>query len=134
MGTIVDQNVNDSILYLLPDGDYSGPFEVQITVADNQGATDSLTFILNYLGADYDPITVPNFITPNADYINDNWSIVTSEILEIFNLDIYNRWGTLIYSTDIPSFEWNGRTRRPVIELHRAFIFTPSKPLSDVEP
>jgi gliding motility-associated-like protein len=70
-----------------------------------------LAFILNYLGADYDPITVPNFITPNADYINDNWSIVTSESLEIFNLDIYNRWGTLIYTTDIPSFEWNGRTQ-----------------------
>lgn len=36
---------------------------------------------------------------------------MTSESLEIFNLDIYNRWGTLIYTTDIPSFEWNGRTQ-----------------------
>ncbi len=111
IGTTVDPNANDSILYLLPNADYSGPFEVQITVADNQGASDSLTFILNYLGADYDPITAPNFITPNADYINDNWSIVTSESLELFNLDIYNRWGTLVYSSDTPNFEWNGRTQ-----------------------
>ena len=109
------------------------PFQVQITVADNQGATDSLTFILNYLGADYDPITVPNFITPNADYINDNWSIVTSEILDVFNLNLYSRWGTLIYTPTFLLLNGMGEPK-PVIELHRAFIFTPSKPLLDVEP
>lgn len=122
-GTIVDPNINDSILYLLPDGAYSGSFQVQITVADNQGATDSLTFILNYLGADYDPITVPNFITPNADYINDNWSIVTSEILDVFNLNLYSRWGTLIYSTDTPTFEWNGRTPEGTIAAPGVYFY-----------
>jgi gliding motility-associated-like protein len=123
MGTIVDPNVNDSILYLLPDADYSGPFEVQITVADNQGATDALTFILNFLGADYDPITVPNFITPNADFINDNWSIVTSESLELFNLNLYSRWGTLIYSSDTPNFEWNGRTQAGQIAAPGVYFY-----------
>ncbi len=123
IGTIVDPNVNDSILYLLPDADYSGPFEVQITVADNQGATDALTFILNFLGADYDPITVPNFITPNADFINDNWSIVTSESLELFNLNLYSRWGTLIYSSDTPNFEWNGRTQAGQIAAPGVYFY-----------
>ncbi|MCH1534412.1 MAG: gliding motility-associated C-terminal domain-containing protein [Schleiferiaceae bacterium] len=123
-GIIADPNVSDSILYVLPDENYSGPMEIQIIVSDNQGATDSLTFSLNYLGADYDPITVPNFITPNADFINDQWSIVTSESLDAFNLDLYNRWGTLIYSTDLSSFEWNGRTQEGAVAAPGVYFYS----------
>lgn len=109
-GTILDSNANDSILVLFPDESYSGPIEVTIAVADNQGGVDSLSYSLNYLGANFDPITVPNVITPNADNINDNWEIISTEPLDVFELQLYNRWGEPVFTTTSQDFEWNGTT------------------------
>ncbi|MFZ4401964.1 MAG: gliding motility-associated C-terminal domain-containing protein [Bacteroidales bacterium] len=44
------------------------------------------------------PLTIPNFITPNGDNINDNFQIGNADKYDI-SLQIYNRWGTLIYQT-----------------------------------
>jgi gliding motility-associated-like protein len=44
------------------------------------------------------PLTIPNVITPNGDSQNDNFQIQNAESYEIA-LQIYNRWGTLIYET-----------------------------------
>ena len=42
------------------------------------------------------PLIIPNFITPNGDNINDNFQIGNADKYDI-SLQIYNRWGTLIY-------------------------------------
>jgi len=44
------------------------------------------------------PLTIPNFITPNNDNVNDNFRIGNADKYDI-SLQIYNRWGTLIYQT-----------------------------------
>jgi gliding motility-associated-like protein len=44
------------------------------------------------------PLTIPNFITPNGDNINDNFQIGNADKYDI-SLQIFNRWGTLIYQT-----------------------------------
>jgi gliding motility-associated-like protein len=43
-------------------------------------------------------LTIPNVITPNGDSQNDNFVIQNAETFEIA-LQIYNRWGNLIYET-----------------------------------
>ena len=44
------------------------------------------------------PLTIPNVITPNGDSQNDKFQIQNAESYNIA-LQIYNRWGTLIYET-----------------------------------
>jgi len=43
-------------------------------------------------------LTIPNVITPNGDSQNDNFKILNSEYYDIA-LQIFNRWGRLIYET-----------------------------------
>ena len=53
-------------------------------------------------------VEIPNVFTPNADGIND--------VLEITNLkrddkvEIYNRWGTLVFETEYEKAFWDGFT------------------------
>ncbi len=72
-------------------------------------AVESIEFRFEYLGDDYDPITVPNVITPNADGINDLLTIQSDDPLDVFNLKIYNRWGGKVFSTENQSDAWNGK-------------------------
>ncbi len=44
------------------------------------------------------PLTIPNVITPNGDGANDNFVIQNAESYTI-TLQIYNRWGRLVYET-----------------------------------
>jgi gliding motility-associated-like protein len=50
----------------------------------------------------------PNSFTSNEDGINDYFEIQGNNILE-FNLDIFDRWGSLLFSTSEMSLFWDGR-------------------------
>ena len=54
-------------------------------------------------------LTVPNVITPNADGINDLLTIQSDDPLDIFNLNIYNRWGGKVFKATNQNDAWNGR-------------------------
>ncbi len=51
---------------------------------------------------------VPNAFSPNGDNINDFFKAEIRHYTS-FHLEIYDRWGELIYSTDDPEAGWNGR-------------------------
>jgi len=52
-------------------------------------------------------ITVPNIFSPNGDGINDGWFITTIGIRDL-HVDIFNRWGQLVYQLLAPNDVWNG--------------------------
>jgi gliding motility-associated-like protein len=60
---------------------------------------------------------IPNIFTPNNDEVNDVWQIKFPYGYSLQALNIYNRWGTLIYATNNLSFNkqnltligWDGR-------------------------
>jgi len=55
---------------------------------------------------------VPNIFSPNADGNNDEFRVFNScaEITE-FSIQIFNRWGGLMYTADRPDFLWDGTWR-----------------------
>jgi len=59
-----------------------------------------------------DSIKVPNVFTPNADGINDVFKASISNELEIgaYSLNIYDRYGVLIFDTQKARQHWDGRT------------------------
>ena len=108
-GVLLDENQQDTILRVVPEEGFSGDVIVAITVRDGSGGQESIEFRFEHLGKNYDPITVPNFITPNNDQINDRLTIRSDDYLDLFDITIYSRWGTKVYQANTMSQAWDGR-------------------------
>ena len=53
-------------------------------------------------------IFVPNVFSPNSDNINDNWKIMKTENIQILSINVFDRWGNLVYHTNDSEDSWNG--------------------------
>lgn len=53
-------------------------------------------------------IGIPNAFTPNGDGLNDEFRIVSNIILDEFLMQIFNRWGQLVYETSDQHKGWDG--------------------------
>ncbi|NRB63138.1 MAG: gliding motility-associated C-terminal domain-containing protein [Saprospiraceae bacterium] len=56
-------------------------------------------------------IYVPNAFSPNADARNDEFFIhpeATCQFSE-FTVQIFDRWGNLLFTSDSPGFSWDGQ-------------------------
>jgi len=52
---------------------------------------------------------MPNVFTPNNDGVNDELlPLINRQIKEVV-FNVYNRWGTLVFKTNNPQIEWDGR-------------------------
>ena len=50
---------------------------------------------------------IPNAISPNNDGLNDVWKVVTqSDCWKQWKVQIYNRWGSLIWESEDPDAVW----------------------------
>lgn len=85
--------------------DAVGTYPVTLSVVTENGCveevTDSVIIDENYV------IYFPTSFTPNGDGLNDVFIPLGGGIDE-FKLDIYNRWGNLIYTTQSLSQPWDG--------------------------
>ena len=52
-------------------------------------------------------IYIPNAFTPNNDGINDAFQVVISDVTQ-YELDIFNRWGELVFHSEDPDEVWIG--------------------------
>lgn len=80
-----------------------------LNVTDALGCTAMQSFIVGVKGACTD-INIPNSFSPNGDGINDKWIIRNLDKFAQNNVEIYNRWGQLIFSTNgyNDSNAWDG--------------------------
>jgi len=51
---------------------------------------------------------LPNVFTPNNDGINDLFRPKNYHFVERVNMQIFNRWGNLVYETTDPIIDWDG--------------------------
>lgn len=51
---------------------------------------------------------VPNAFSPNGDGSNDNWDVFADCPWTDFSLEVYDRWGALVFRTDQPEPGWDG--------------------------
>lgn len=58
-------------------------------------------------------LVIPNTFSPNGDGINDTWEILGIEKYPDANVQIYDRWGQLVFQTTgyPPSKRWNGTSK-----------------------
>ncbi len=53
----------------------------------------------------------PNVFSPNDDGVNDLWQVFLPCAWQQFKLEIYDRWGSLVFASDDPEKGWDGRTQ-----------------------
>ena len=51
---------------------------------------------------------INNVFTPNGDNVNDFFSFSEYAMKEI-TVEIFNRWGQIVYSWNTPAYAWDGR-------------------------
>lgn len=73
---------------------------------DQYGCRD--TAFVN-VGVKHDPkIIVPNAFTPNNDGLNDRFGIVGLTHERFISMEIFDKWGKLVYHTETINHEWDG--------------------------
>jgi gliding motility-associated-like protein len=84
-----------------------GLYTVTLTVVDTNGCVS--TIIRRDFVKVEEPIRVfiPNAFSPNGDGQNDVFFIVTN-LVERIQLQIFDRWGNVIYETNDLNFRWDG--------------------------
>jgi len=55
------------------------------------------------------PIKIPNTFTPNNDGVNDTWKIAELTIYKSCTVQIFNRYGQLVFTSKGPYIPWNGK-------------------------
>jgi gliding motility-associated-like protein len=98
-GANTDQNTN-------PNHDFSakGLFDVMLLATSDKGCQDS---IIKTIRVADDEFSLPNVITPNNDGYNETLTISNLESLKYCHLEIFNRWGKLVYINNNYKNDWD---------------------------
>lgn len=86
----------------------AGAYTVTLQIANSNGCTDATTQILQI---EQDPIYyVPNAFTPNGSELNNVFLPIFSPSLALqsYTLQIFNRWGEIIFESQDPLKGWDG--------------------------
>ena len=79
------------------------------------GATDYCTFSDSVTVSFYTCVEClpypPNVFSPNDDGINDEWHVFLNCRWADYHLEVYDRWGSLVFAADDPEITWDGRIR-----------------------
>jgi gliding motility-associated-like protein len=78
------------------------------TVSTDSGCLGYDTITVNVPAASINYFVVPNAFTPNGDGHNDCLGIQHWAATVVNEFNVYNRWGTLVFTTKNPSDCWDG--------------------------
>jgi gliding motility-associated-like protein len=98
------ENANDTLFYHSPGLTLAACYVV--TAVDSAGNESSKNYKICNDECHY--YELPNVFTPNGDNINDLYHPHPYKFVEKVKMQIFNRWGTLIYETEDPDINWNG--------------------------
>lgn len=91
----------------------SGEYIIELIAFDAAGCSDTtyLTILVNHLPPVFPPAwVIPNVFSPNGDLVNDFFTIETNNV-ETIDMQIFNRWGNLMYDYTGPNAAWNGTNK-----------------------
>ena len=92
----------DNVIYSFPD---TGHFEISLVAINSFGCQSVKTKnLVIYLE---DKVFVPNSFSPNNDGINDIFKVTVNGIKE-FNIEVFDRWGKILFSSSDIDVGWNG--------------------------
>ena len=84
----------------------SGFYQTVLLVENEFGCTDIFKKTI-FISPRY-MLRIPNAFTPNGDGLNDEFTIAGNGVKE-FSINIYNRWGALVYFSNNIEASWDGK-------------------------
>jgi gliding motility-associated-like protein len=91
--------------------DFIGSQEVLFNVTDSIGNVESCSFKLSITNNDINncnKIFIPNVFSPDGDLINDLFVVYGLELNDQY-IEIYNRWGQMVYKSELSNVNWDGK-------------------------
>ena len=114
-GLTPDSSTSMSPTFTFPNN-APGSYTVSLTVTDNpNGCTSTIqgTVIINSVYLFY----VPNSFTPDNDGLNDVFRAYGDGIdLSNYSMQIFDRWGELLFETNNATNGWNGKYKNKLVE------------------
>ena len=99
---------NDTLSSILVSPESSNMYNV-IVYNEFCQIEDSIYIEVKDVFCDEEKIIIPNAFTPNEDNINDYYRIIdTDNIIKEFTLEIFNRFGEKVYSSNDIHERWDG--------------------------
>ncbi|MDH3709592.1 MAG: PKD domain-containing protein [Cyclobacteriaceae bacterium] len=85
----------------------AGEYDVTLIATNQYGCNDTLTIEKAVFADDGGKFLIPNTFTPNGDGKND---VFVPEVFGVvnFHMEIYDRWGELLFVTDDQNNGWDG--------------------------
>jgi gliding motility-associated-like protein len=101
-------SILENPIHYYPD-QQAGSYLVTLSIVDTNGCVDTASYEFSLV--EILSVYIPNTITINGDNLNESFLPVFSnvDIMKSYQMEIYNRWGQLVWETDIVSEGWNGR-------------------------
>jgi gliding motility-associated-like protein len=79
----------------------------------------SATFNVAYTNCSPCQWYAPNVFSPNDDGVNDRWQVFVPCVYTSFVLEVYDRWGNLLFRANDPEAAWDGRHALPGVYAWR---------------
>lgn len=103
-------------------------YNLQVTDSNNCKANKTITVIEKC----EENIYIPNAFTPNGDGLNDVFNIVTTG-LEKYAIQIYNRWGQEVFSSDNYLQGWDGKNAPNDVYVYQITYKVNGKPANTIK-
>ena len=84
------------------------PGEYTFTAIDQYGCSFLDTVVVTHLATTDGEAIIPNVFSPNGDGKNDVFEVRGLGVQE-FSMEVYNRWGQLVFTTSKLHDGWDGR-------------------------
>ena len=84
-------------------------FSIIVQVTDRDGNTLEKIFEITRIRPSSGSLVIPNTFTPNGDGANDTWGVPALRFFEQVRIQIYDRGGALVFSTENPDERWDGK-------------------------
>lgn len=78
-----------------------------LTVKNEEGCEDTTSVVVTVRQL----LEIPNAFSPNGDGVNDTWEIKNIEYFPDAKVEVYNRWGSLVFEKVSYRNEWHGTYR-----------------------
>ncbi len=91
----------------------SGSYRVTLVVETSFGCADTISYTVKV-----EPLFtfyIPDAFTPNSDRVNDQF-FGQGDYLKSYNMQIYDRWGEMIFESNDRSLSWNGTFKGQQVE------------------